>query len=99
RHERVQLARDAGLAVLEDAVAEAVAGAVGRLAPTGQGRGRPEAPVRLVTNIESLSALVADRIVVPGRQAVSMGVLAPGVGASTLAHDAAKPRIGQHVHP
>ena len=94
-----QLGVDAVLGVLEHAVAEAVPGDVGRRAAPGQRRRRPEMAAFLVAQVEGLAARVGDRVVVPGREAELVGVLAPGVGLAALRDDGAEVRIGQHVDP
>src|SRR3569832_1337949 len=85
--------------MLEDAVSETMTGDVGRGAARGHRGGGPDPAVLLVTKVEGLAAGVLVGIVVPGRQPVAVGVLAPGVGAATLADDAAEPGVRQHVHP
>ena len=98
----LQLRADAGLAQLEGAVAEAVAGDVGaRLAfrrRRQRGR-RPELAGLLVAQVDRLAAGVGDRIVVPRRQPQLVRVLAPGVAAAGLRDDAAEARIGDDVGP
>src|SRR3546814_15749656 len=63
-HVHPQLARDAVLLVLVDAVAEAMAHAIRAVAGAGQRGRRPEPPGLLVADIERLAAGVADRDVV-----------------------------------
>jgi hypothetical protein len=52
-----------------------------------------------VAQVERFAARIADRVVVPGRQAELVRVLAPGVRRPALRHHACRRRIGQHVHP
>ena len=98
-HVDPQLRADAALGVLEDAVAESVPADVRRRSAAGQRRGRPEMAALFVAQVKRLSARIADRIVVPGREAELVGVLAPGVGQAALRDDGAEMRVGQHIHP
>ena len=93
------LAFDAVLGVLEDAVAEAMAAAVLASPSRRQRRGRPVASALVVADIEGLSRGIADRIVVPGREAILVRVLAPGVAHAAFGHDAAEVRIRDDVDP
>ncbi len=99
RHVHPQLAGDAVLHVLVDAVAEAMAGAVVALAAARQRLRRPYPPAVLVAQVERFAAGVADRVVVPRRQAELVRVLEPGVAGGTFAEHRAQLRIGQHVGP
>ena len=90
---------DAPLGVLEHAVAEAMAGDIRRHPARGQRQRRPDVPAVLVTQVKGFAAGVADRIVVPRREAEFVRVLAPGVGRAALRDDRAESRVGQHVDP
>ena len=94
-----KLGADAILAVLEDAVAEAVAGDIGAGAAGGQRRGRPELPGFLVAQEERFSACIAHGVVVPGRETKLVRVLAPRVRQPGFGNDRAEVRIRQHVDP
>ena len=94
-----KLAGDAVLGVLEDRVAEAVADDVGRRAPGGQGRRRPELAGLLVAQVKGLPGRVPHGIVAPRRQAEFVGVLHPGVGAAAFRDDRAEGWICDHVDP
>ena len=87
------------LGMLERRVAEAVTAEVGIRSLGGGGGGRPESSRLFVADVESLSAGVADRVVVPGRKAELVGVLVPGISAARFADHRAEERIGQHVDP
>src|SRR3546814_11880669 len=95
-HVHPQLARDAVLLVLVDAVAEAVAHAIRAVAGDGQRGRRPEPPGLLVAAVERLPAGVADRVVVPGRQPELLRLLRPsvaGVRSAGRARDGRQARL------
>src|SRR3546814_9494972 len=97
-HVHPQLARDAVLLVLVDAVAEAMAHAIRAVAGAGQRGRRPEPPGLLVADIERLAAGVADRVVVPGREPELMRILRPRVAGVRFAGHAAEPgRSEEHT--
>src|SRR3546814_6682789 len=98
-HVHPQLARDAVLLVLVDAVAEAMAHAIRAVAGAGQRGRRPEPPGLLVADIERLAAGVADRVVVPGREPELMSILRPRIAGVRFAGHDAEPGIGQYVRP
>ena len=52
-----------------------------------------------IAQVQRLAAGIAHRVVVPRRQAVFVGVGAPGIGATAFGDHAAKLRVGQHVGP
>ena len=97
--EGAQLAGEAVLDVFEDAVTEAVAGGVCAVAGCGCQSRRPVAAIMLVAEIERLAAAIADRVVVPGRETVIVGVLAPRIGAAALADYGAEVGVGEHIDP
>ena len=80
RHVHPQLRADPVLRMLEDAVAESVAADVRGRPAARQRRGRPEVTALFVTEVQGFSARIAHGIVVPGREAEFVGILAPGVG-------------------
>src|SRR5690606_40820230 len=90
---------DAVLDVLEDAVAEAMPRAVAALAADRPGHGRPHLAGVLVTQVERLTAGIADRVVVPGGEPELVRVLGPGVAGRAVADHAAEIGVGQHVRP
>ncbi|MNF86938.1 hypothetical protein D3C84_693890 [compost metagenome] len=99
RHVDPELAFDTLFAVLEAAVAEAVARHVRAAAAPGPGRGGPVVPGFIVAQVQGLAAGVANRIVVPGGQAELVGVQVPGVGAATFRDDRTEQWICQHIDP
>ena len=84
---------------LEDAVAEPVADHMGHRLAGGQGRGRPDAAGLFVAQVQRLSARIAHRVVMPGREAEFVRVLAPGVGNAAFRDHRSELRIRQHVYP
>ena len=56
-------------------------------------------PVSLVAQVQHLAHRIADRIVVPRREAEEVAVLGPGEAAAPLGHDEAAVRIGDDVGP
>ena len=99
RHVDRQRRMNPCLAMLKDADAEAVTAHVRRGTPAGEWCGRPVMTSLFVAQIERFAARVTHRVVVPRRQAVLVGVFAPGVGDTIFGDDAAEMRIGQHIHP
>src|ERR1019366_8548623 len=83
----------------EDAVAEPVPADVRCRSAAGQRRGGPEVPALFVTQVTGFSARIAHWVVVPGREAELVGILAPRIGQSVLGNDGSKVRIRQHIHP
>ncbi len=90
---------DAGLVMLEHAVAEPVPAHVAGAAARGQRRRRPERARFLVADVERLAAAVAQRVVVPRGEPEFVRVFRPGVRAAALADDRADVRAGDHVDP
>src|SRR4029079_8569429 len=78
-HERMQLARDNTLRVVEDAVPETMTGAVGRLPAARQRRRGPKASIGLVPDVQGFAALVRDRIIVPARHGITQSTFEHGV--------------------
>ena len=99
RDEDPQLGVDAVGLVFEEAVSKAMAGGERVVTRAGQRGRRPELAALLVAQVDGLAAAVADRVVVPGREAQLVGVLAPGVGAAGFRDHAAEARVGKHVGP
>src|ERR1041385_947384 len=87
------------LAVLEDAVAEAVPRDVGRGAAAGLRRRRPEVSALLVSQVKAFAARLAHRIVAPRGEPELVGILAPGVARAAFRDHGAEVRVRQHVHP
>src|SRR5687767_15742029 len=73
-------------------------GEVGVQAGRG-GRGRPNLPVFLVTQVDDLAARIHDRVVTPRSQALALAVTAPGVAEATLGQHATETRVTDHVAP
>jgi hypothetical protein len=53
----------------------------------------------IIANVESFTAAVAYRIIVPGRKPEFMGVFRPGVGHAAFGHNCAEHRISQNINP
>ncbi len=99
RHERRQLRLQPVLAVLKDAVPEAVSAGVRRVAGARPWHRAEEPSARIVAEVENLAARIADGVVAPRRQSIELGIAAPSVGAAALADYGAEPRVGNDIHP
>src|SRR5678815_5301065 len=80
-------------------VAKAVANHARRLAARWEWCRRPEFSSLFVADVERLAASIADRIIMPGRQAKLVAILTPGVSATAFRNQRAEAGIADDVHP
>ena len=85
--------------MLENAIAESMAGNICRCPALWQGRRRPEIATFFVTQIIDLSAWITNRIIAPGSQTELMCIFTPGIGLAALGDDRSKSGIRQDIRP
>ena len=99
RDQLQDLLREPLAIVQHPAVAESIAHPIVRIPARGSGQGGPEHTLLLVPDIKRLAAGIADRIVVPGRQAVLAAVAGPGEAGSRLGDQESEALVGDDMDP